>query len=584
MATITGTAQSETIVGTEGADTINASIGNDTVSGLGGDDFLTGSSGNDLVSGGDGNDRVIGGIGDDQLFGDDGDDQLVGQTGIDFMHGGAGNDQLLADPGDDRLWGDAGADELRGGRDNDWLDGGTGVDLLAGSPGSDTFAFTFAPDMGLDTIEDFTWGDGDRLEVDFDTSLVTLRDTAAGLVLSFDGVDFALLPNFTSASFTPAWFEPLVAPIRNQVLNPNIVGGTGFADTMTGTGSNDLLNPSDGDDTVSGLGGDDWIDGGRGNDVLAGDAGNDILYGGVGIGNDTISGGAGDDLVFSGNGFNQVDAGDGNDLVFGAPGRDIVRGGLGRDTVYGEDGNDVISGMNGNDLLFGGGGTDTLTGGPDNDTLVGGAGVDTLLGQLGADLFVLSGGSADRLQDFDFLQGDRIALEGVSELASVLPALTAADSAAGLVLSLSGQPIAVLAGRTAAEFDAAWFAPVPALGPPAYPTDSPPANRAPVLVPSGTAPGAGQVVPAASLFTWTDADGDTPLRYQVQDLSLGKGSAHFVIDSNGVDANVRAGAVVDVSLDRLDTLRVDGGLTGDTDSLMIRGFDGGAWSDWLVFG
>ncbi|GAB3646142.1 calcium-binding protein [Ramlibacter alkalitolerans] len=584
MTTITGTAKSETIVGTEDDDTINASLGDDSVFGLGGNDFLTGSSGNDFVSGGPGNDQVIGGIGDDELFGDEGDDRLVGQTGIDLMHGGDGNDQLLADPGDDRLWGDAGADELRGGRDNDWLNGGTGNDLLAGSPGSDTFSFTFDPDMGLDTVEDFTWGDGDRLEVDFDPTQIDLRDSAAGLVLSHAGVDFALLANFTSASFTQDWFVPLPGPIRNSVVNPNIVGGTGFADTMTGTGSNDLLNPSDGDDVVNGLGGDDWIDGGRGSDVLSGDAGNDILYGGVGVGNDTINGGAGDDLVFSGNGFNHVDAGDGNDLVFGAPGRDIVRGGLGKDVVYGEDGNDVISGMNGNDLLFGGGGADTITGGPDNDTLVGGAGADTLIGQLGADHFVLSAGNVDRVQDFDFAQGDRISLEGVTRLAEFLPQLTATDSAAGLILAHSGQDFAVLAGRTAAEFSADWFLPAPTFGVPAYPTDAPPANHAPVLVPSGTSPRAGEVVAASSLFTWSDADGDTPLRYQVQDLSVAKGSGRFVIDSNGTDGFIRAGDVVDVTPQRFETLRADGGLTEGTDGLMIRAFDGGAWSDWLLVG
>jgi serralysin len=581
MATITGTVKNDTNVGTADNDTLDGSVGDDIVSGLGGDDVVNGSSGNDFVYGGDGNDQAVGGTGDDHVYGEAGDDQLVGLTGIDVMDGGTGNDTLLGDPGNDQLWGGPGSDEVRGGRDNDWLNGGSGVDLLAGSPGSDVFSFTFAADMGLDTIEDFTWGDGDRLEVDFDPTQVTHHDTAAGLVLTHAGVDFALLPNFTGASFTLDWFVPLPAPIRNSVVNPNIVGGTGFNDVLTGTAGNDLLNPGGGDDTVSGLGGDDWIDGGRGNDTLSGDAGNDILYGGVGVGNDTLNGGTGDDLIFAGNGFNHVDGGDGNDLVFGAPGRDMVRGGSGNDEVLGEDGADVFSGMNGNDLLFGGAGADALTGGPDQDTLVGGAGVDSLAGQTGADLFVLLQGSADKVQDFNFAQGDRLSLEGVTDLPAFLAGVSASDSAQGLVLSHGSDPFAVLSGHVAAEFDAAWFQQAPVFGPPAYPTDAPPDNRAPVLNQTAPAPGAGQIVPATSLVAWTDADGDVPIRYQVQDLSTDKASGRFISSSNGVDTYIRAGGAVDFTPEGFATLRVDGGLTDAPDLLMVRAYDGALWSDWL---
>jgi Beta-propeller repeat/RTX calcium-binding nonapeptide repeat (4 copies) len=81
------------------------------------------------------------------------------------------------------------------------------------------------------------------------------------------------------------------------------------------------------------------------------------------------------------------------------------------DNVFqGGNANQSISGQGGNDKLAGLGGTDILRGGSGNDRLIGGKGQDKLVGGGGADTFVLGSNSTDRIADFNFAEGDRIAL------------------------------------------------------------------------------------------------------------------------------------------------------------------------------
>jgi Ca2+-binding RTX toxin-like protein len=138
---------------------------------------------------------------------------------------------------------------------------------------------------------------------------------------------------------------------------------------------------------VRGFGGDDTLFGSSDNDTLFGNLGGDILVGGSG--NDDLRGGQG------------------NDELIGDEGNDFLFGNLGNDIIQGEDGNDLIRGGQGNDSIFGGRG---------NDTLYGDLGADSLIGDGGADIFVLNNEfiinplAADFIGDYNFAEGDRLAL------------------------------------------------------------------------------------------------------------------------------------------------------------------------------
>jgi Ca2+-binding RTX toxin-like protein len=222
--------------------------------------------------------------------------------------------------------------------------------------------------------------------------------------------------------------------------------------TVTGTAGADALKAALTQDT--------YVDAG---------AGNDILYGG-GVGHNTLVGGLGDDTFYVKSAYDQVvegvnagvdtvastvdfvltdnvenlrllgeafagegnaldnkltgteDANDlrgygGNDLIQSLGGDDRLYGGEGNDNLVGGAGNDVLNGDAGVDRLTGGDGNDVLKGGDGADNLEGGAGADTLSGGTGADMFTFRDGdlslTADRILDFNRLEGDRISLQGI---------------------------------------------------------------------------------------------------------------------------------------------------------------------------
>jgi len=174
-----------------------------------------------------------------------------------------------------------------------------------------------------------------------------------------------------------------------------------------------------------------------GSDV-SGDAGNDKLV--LGDAGGTLRGGAGDDLLIGGSGANHLFGGDGSDVIDGGAGADEVNGNRGGDTIdggaggsdtlFGGQGDDLITvhagaaNVNGNigqDTIIGGAGDETLHGGQGDDVIVGGAGADwisgdrgddVLTGGAGADTFHISaGGGADRVQDFNPAEHDRVLLD-----------------------------------------------------------------------------------------------------------------------------------------------------------------------------
>jgi Ca2+-binding RTX toxin-like protein len=191
--------------GTNGKDYNNYVGSKDFVAyGYGGDDFIWGNNGNDEIRGGDGNDTLKGWYGNDTISGDNGNDFLYGEAGNDILNGNNGNDYLDGGIGDDQLDGEAGNDTLIGGMGDDYLSGGFGndnvyggdgndfvngfkwglnpnnvsqFDNLWGGAGADTFLLgdcttTFYDETGdgYAVIKDFSWQEGDKIEVYGDAS------------------------------------------------------------------------------------------------------------------------------------------------------------------------------------------------------------------------------------------------------------------------------------------------------------------------------------------------------------------------------------------------------------------------------
>jgi serralysin len=114
---------------------------------------------------------------------------LTGNSGSNVLNGGAGNDTLN---------GSAGNDILIGGAGNDILIGGAGNDTLTGGDGADKFRFNFLSEK-VDTIQDFFWPQGDKIEVSKSgfgaTSLSQISYNAGTGSLSFLGTQFAKIAN-----------------------------------------------------------------------------------------------------------------------------------------------------------------------------------------------------------------------------------------------------------------------------------------------------------------------------------------------------------------------------------------------------
>ena len=131
----------------------------------------------DTIKGNDAANNLYGYGGNDSLFGFDGNDYLQGQIGDDDLRGGAGNDNLYG--GDDNdtlnggsdndyLYGGLGDDTLQGGGGNDYLFGEAGIDTMNGGGGADRFYFRNEADSTpteMDTIEDFSTADGDKIDL-----------------------------------------------------------------------------------------------------------------------------------------------------------------------------------------------------------------------------------------------------------------------------------------------------------------------------------------------------------------------------------------------------------------------------------
>jgi Ca2+-binding RTX toxin-like protein len=426
-----GTANSEMISGTSDPDFILGYEGDDLLFGGPDDDYLNGGAGDDRIDGGPGSDTMVGGPGDDIYVVDDASEtiferigegtdtvrsfashaldpnleilvlngggnvdgtgnnlanKLVGTAGKNILDGRAGDDLIFGGAGEDSILGSAGNDQLVGGPGNDSLNGGNGEDILYGNDGHDNH---------------FGGAGNDQL---------------------FGGNNR----------------DELRGGPGNDLLN----GGEG-PDTLFGDDGNDQLFGDDGNDQLFGASGPDIVFGGDGQDRLAGGDGNDQLFGGNhadvldgGAGDDVLNGGGGPDTLRGGAGNDRLAGGNHGDVLYGNEGQDVLLGGAGNDILVGGNhidylaggsGDDVLRGDFGNDQLFGNEGNDRLIGGDHDDILAGGPGTDVMIGGHGADIYVFAdiadfggfGSQADRIADFNQVQGDRIQLSGVDANATV---------------------------------------------------------------------------------------------------------------------------------------------------------------------
>ena len=186
---LTGAAGNDSLYGDTGNDTIDGGEGNDTLIGGYGTDSLYGGAGNDYMTGGEDNDILQGQAGDDGILGDGGNDTIDGGDGNDTLLGGDGNDTITGGLGNDYFEGGTGNDSLNGGEGNDTLVGGAGQDTLTGGAGADGFFFTALSDStsaAPDKITDFSWADGDYINLSqIDANSALAGDQAFSFVNSF---------------------------------------------------------------------------------------------------------------------------------------------------------------------------------------------------------------------------------------------------------------------------------------------------------------------------------------------------------------------------------------------------------------
>ena len=210
MAIITGTNANDILFGTSGNDTLDGLLGADTMDGGDGNDTYFVDNVGDIVK--EFYDDALGGTADtvfasvtyslapgtfyNQGYGIE-NLTLTGFGNINATGNGK-NNILKGNSGSNVLNGGLGADNMDGGAGNDILIGGAGNDTLTGGGGADKFRFNFLSEK-VDTIQDFLWPEGDKIEVSKSgfgaTSLSQISYNAGTGSLSFLGTEFAKIAN-----------------------------------------------------------------------------------------------------------------------------------------------------------------------------------------------------------------------------------------------------------------------------------------------------------------------------------------------------------------------------------------------------
>jgi Ca2+-binding RTX toxin-like protein len=136
--------------------------------------------------------------------GSNGKDTLTGNAGNDYLDGGNGEDKLYGGAGKDTLIGGNGTDLLIGDDGNDLLIGGHGSDTLTGGNGSDIFAL--GKNTAIDTITDFSLGQGDKIGLDG----LTFNDLLfSGNEIRYGGNTLAIVTGFNTHTLTQSNFVTL---------------------------------------------------------------------------------------------------------------------------------------------------------------------------------------------------------------------------------------------------------------------------------------------------------------------------------------------------------------------------------------
>lgn len=304
------------------------------------------------------------------------DDLVVGDANANTLNGLGGNDVLS---------GANGTDALNGGEGDDILEGGASGDVLDG--GNDSVTAGLAPSS---TDQTAAYGD-------------TIRYVGSGAAVI---IDLAA----RTASGGHAAGDTIVA-VGGVSTIENVVGSSGFGDTLRGDARANRLSGLAGNDTLEGRAGEDVLVGGAGDDTLRGGDGDDNVAGEDG--NDIIEGGNDKDLLAGGAGNDQLQGDAGEDLISGGDGNDTLRGGTEDDRLGGDAGVDQLFGDAGRDQLAGGDGDDVLTGGDGDDVLAGEGGNDQLLGEAGNDTYVFDATSGSDVV-VDAAGANRIAIVGVA--------------------------------------------------------------------------------------------------------------------------------------------------------------------------
>jgi len=98
---------------------------------------------------------------------------LIGTGSGESLVGGEGNDRLQGLGGNDVLVGGGGADQLTGDLGSDTSTGGAGADRFIFSGASRTAAFATSRLNLFDRITDFSFSQGDKIQLDLDSNLLT---------------------------------------------------------------------------------------------------------------------------------------------------------------------------------------------------------------------------------------------------------------------------------------------------------------------------------------------------------------------------------------------------------------------------
>src|SRR5262245_8424748 len=210
------------------------------------------------------------------------------------------------------------------------------------------------------------------------------------------------------------------------------------------------------------------------------------------------------------------------------------------ENAVGGSGADTITGNSVANVLTGGAGADALNGLAGDDRLIGGAGNDTIDGGLGNDTAVFSG----LISQYQ---------------------ITALSGGAIQVVDLrSGSPDGTDV-LTNVEF--LQFADV------LYSTT----NHPPVVTASDQTVARNTTLAASSLFSASDADGDTITGYRFWDSTTDPSSGHFAINgiAQGTNQNI------DVTAAQLAQTTFQTGSIAD--DLWVQVYDGTAWSAWQEF-